>query len=159
MLMATLSGMGDIMQTIVKNGKKYKLVAVDEPQGEIVTLERTLKFEVYPEDAPELMTWVKAKEWVDGLDDGWRMPTFEELLLMSDNLDKLTGIKTEAASGSDCPDWSWSSTELRDDRDSVRSLRLSVGTGNFFTLRTSTACLAALCALWRRLRRSSVAAG
>lgn len=39
----------------------------------------------YSEQAPKEMDWFKAKEWCEGLGNGWRMPTRGELVTSFDN--------------------------------------------------------------------------
>lgn len=76
---------------------------------EPIIIEKTMKFEVYPYDAPKLMTWVKADKWVKSLGEGWRLPTREELLFMFEKRHDIGGLKTEYSS--DGAHWYWSCTE------------------------------------------------
>lgn len=86
-----------------------------------------LPFEVYPEDLPETMTWVKANEYVNAMGGGWRIPTLEELKLMYLHKESLGGFRTATYSGSEFPDWYWSSTECRDYPTGVHGVRFSDG--------------------------------
>ena len=91
--------------------------------------ERVLKIgnlEIYPHDLPETMTYLNAVKAVAKLDDGWRIPTLEELRLMYKNKDTVGGVIT-TSSGSGYPDWYWSSTEHRDYSSYVWIVRLSDG--------------------------------
>ena len=70
--------------------------------------------------------------------------------------DVLSGtFTTAAASGSDYPDWYWSSTEHRDYPSGVRSVRFSDGY-EVWPVRTTFGLVAALCAWCRWLLLSSV---
>lgn len=83
-----------------------------------IKLTKSINIEVYPEDAPKLMTWLEADKWAKSIGDGWRLPTREELLFIYENRDKVPGLKTEY-SGSDLAHWYWSCTEHRDDASKV----------------------------------------
>lgn len=93
-----------------------------------IKLTKTITLEVYPEDAPSLMTWVEADKWVKSLGDGWRLPTKEELLFIYENRDKVPGLKT-TASGSDNALWYWSCTEHRVDPSFVWAVDFTDGVG------------------------------
>lgn len=110
---------------ITKDGQEYYLVPVPN-NGKPYILEKSFKFEVYPEDAPKLMTYIDAVKWGEGLGDGWRIPTKIELALMYEQKDAIGGFKTKS-SGSDFPDWYWSSSEHRDNSSGVWFARFSDG--------------------------------
>lgn len=118
------------METIIKDGRKYKLVPIDETPYRI-TKTVSFDFEVYPHDLPETMTYVNAVKAVEKLGDGWRIPTREELLLMYDRKDEIGGFKTTSSSGSDFPGWYWSRTEHRNDPDGVYVVQFSSGGGGW----------------------------
>lgn len=103
------------METITKDGRKYKLVPIDEPitQPYRLTVTKYFDFEVYPVDLPEVMTWKKADKYIKENFSDWRMPTREELQLMYDHKDAIGGFKM-SNSGSDFPQWYWSCTEHRE---------------------------------------------
>ena len=83
---------------------------------------------VHPHDCPTLMTFNEAEKTVAFLGEGWRIPTLEELRILYNNKDNIGGFKTAAnPSGSDCPDWYWSSTEIRDYPSYVHTVRFSDG--------------------------------
>lgn len=104
----------------------------------VVNVVRTdIPFEVYPQDLPETMTYVKAVKAVEDLNRNhgttdWRIPTLEELKLMYKNKDEIGTFCTKAASGSDYPDWYWSSTENRDNSSYVHVVRFSDGNESWF---------------------------
>lgn len=83
-----------------------------------IKLSKSINIEVYPEDAPKLMTWLEADAWAKSLGDGWRLPTREELLFIYENRDKVPGLKTDY-SVSVYAYWYWSCTERRDDASIV----------------------------------------
>lgn len=111
---------------ITKDGQEYYLVPVPN-NGKPYVLEKSFKFEVYPEDAPKLMTYVDAVKWVEGLEGGWRIPTKIELVLIYEQKDTIGGFKTGKSSGSICPQWYWSCTEHREDPSDVLDVRFSDG--------------------------------
>lgn len=115
-------------ETITKDGRKYKLVPIDEPMTPPyrLTVTKHFDFEVYPHDLPEVMTLVKANEYIKENLPGWRVPTREELQLLYDHKDAIGGFKTSNG-GSDYPDWYWSSTEDRDHSSYVHDVRFSDG--------------------------------
>lgn len=82
-----------------------------------------LPFEIYPKDIG-VMTYVDAVKSVAKLGDGWRIPTLEELRLMYKNKDS---TYCTTPSGSDFPDWYWSSTEDRLTPSNVHLVRFSDG--------------------------------
>jgi len=86
-----------------------------------------INFEVYPHDLPQTMTYLDAVKAVAAIGDGWRIPTLEELRVMYKNKDNIGGFCTNASSGSDYPDWYWSSTENRDNSSYVHGVRFSDG--------------------------------
>lgn len=92
----------------------------------IIEKTTTLKFEVYPHDLPETMTFLDAEKAVAALGDGWEIPTIEQLRLMCERKDEIGGFCTEYDSGSDYPDYYWSRTELSDP-SFVRNVRFSDG--------------------------------
>jgi len=67
-------------------------------------LENRLVFEIYPEDAPNRMSWYDGVEYCKNLGNGWRLPTKEELNLMYIELCK------KGLGGFDS-DYYWSSSE------------------------------------------------
>jgi hypothetical protein len=83
--------------------------------------------EIYPHDLPETMTYVNAVKAVAALGDGWRIPTLEELRLIQKQHVEIGGFCLERASGSDYPDWYWSSTENRYDSSYVPDVRFLDG--------------------------------
>lgn len=101
------------METITKNGRKYKLVPVEEPK--VYRLTKTVDIEIHPENLP-VMTWKECDKYIkeNHAADGWRMPTLIELRMMYEAKDEIGGFITEG-SGSVCPQWYWSCTELRED--------------------------------------------
>ena len=84
-----------------------------------------ISFEVYPHDLPETMTYNDAVKSVEKLGGGWRIPTLEELKLMYKNKD--ASFCTKPSSGSDAPDWYWSSAPNRDYTSYVDIVRFSDG--------------------------------
>jgi hypothetical protein len=64
-------------------GTIYKEEALEEVKPLIV--KQKFHFELYPEDAPQEMTWEEAVEYCESLGDGWRLPTIEECFLMYNN--------------------------------------------------------------------------
>lgn len=84
-------------------------------------------FEVFPHDLSATMTYVNAVKAVAELDDGWRIPTLEELRLMYANKDAIGGFCTSDRCGSDFPDWYWSCTEHRTNPSFVWVVRFSDG--------------------------------
>lgn len=120
-------------QTITKDGRRYRLVPIDETEQTPyrLTVSKHFDFEVYPHDLPETMTWVKAKKYIENSLPDWRMPTKEELLQMYENKDKIGGFYTKGEGGSDFPDWYWSSTEYRGNPDYVCNVRFSDGIDNW----------------------------
>ena len=89
------------MKTITIDGVEYNLTPI-EKQPKPIILEQTLKFEVYPQDLGKY-TWNYAKIVCNELDDGWRLPTREELSLMYLNKNKIGGFAAA---------YYWSSSEL-----------------------------------------------
>ena len=59
-------------------------------------------FEVAQNDFPNQMNWNDAKKACEGLGNGWRLPTKDELNLMYENKDKIGGFARNGY---------WSSTE------------------------------------------------
>lgn len=88
------------MKTITIDGVEYNLTPI-EKQPKPIILEQTLKFEVYPQDLG-VSTWNYAKIMCNELDDGWRLPTREELHLIWLNRDIIGGFATS---------YYWSSNE------------------------------------------------
>lgn len=113
------------------DGKKYKLVPAEELQGEIVTLEvPAIKFEVYPSDAPKLMTWLEAQEFVDDLGDGWRLPTRQELQILCKNAKEIGLVIDENSSDTQ---WYWSGETFKTNYGEYAwSARASDGLENFY---------------------------
>lgn len=99
-------------------------------------IEKTLRFEVYPHDAPKLMTWLEADAWAKSLGDGWRLPTREELILMYEKREEIGGFTT--TSGSDYAHWYWSCTERRDDPSNVYVVDFTDGRGGWDLKDTSS---------------------
>lgn len=54
-------------------------------KAEPIILEEHYKFEVYPNDLEETMSWEDALKAVKKLGDGWRLPTIEECFIMYRN--------------------------------------------------------------------------
>lgn len=105
---------------------------LDDIQKQIKSLEaksfiikRELHFEVYPTDAPKLMTHVEAEEYAKSIGDGWRLPTLEELRLMYDNCDQIGGFVTKFGSG--IARWYLTCTGYRDGAAKVFIVDFSVG--------------------------------
>ena len=123
-------------QTITKDGRKYKLVPIDEPDTKPyrLTVTKHFDFEVYPHDLPETMTWVAADKYIKENLPEWRMPTKEELLLMQEHQDKIGGFKTPSSSGSDYPQWYCSCTEHRVHPSFVWGADFSDGGGGWLLL-------------------------
>ena len=88
------------IKTITIDGVEYSLTPIEKHSKPII-LEQTLKFEVYPQDLGE-STWTYAKIMCNELDDGWRLPTKEELHIMYLNKNEI-GVFAEACY--------WSSSE------------------------------------------------
>ena len=96
------------------------------PKQEVKTFK--LPFQVYPNDLPKTMTYIEAERYVKKeIGNDWRIPTLEELKLMYEHKDEIGGFTTTESSGSDSPDWYWSSTEDRDGSSRVHSVRFSDG--------------------------------
>lgn len=76
--------------------------------------------------APSKMDWYSAKSWCSNLGNGWRLPTKDELLVISRNRAALNAVLV--AVGDEIPNgWYWSSTEY--DSDSSRAWGVPVGHG------------------------------
>jgi hypothetical protein len=94
-----------------------------------------------PDDLDVTMTFNDAAKAVKKLNsqkalghDDWQIPGKENLLILQKNQNEGTlkgTFKTAAASGSDYPDWYWSSTEHRDDPSGVWAVRFSDGYGGW----------------------------
>ena len=78
-------------------GTIYTDEALEEVEPLIV--KQKFHFELYPEDAPQKMSFTKAVEYCKSLGDGWRLPTIEECFMIYKN--KLID-----------ENYYWSSTEL-----------------------------------------------
>lgn len=65
--------------------------------------------EVYPEDAPESMTWDAAVKWCESLGDGWRLPTSDELDVLYENRNELVGFASDTywSSSEDYRNYAW----------------------------------------------------
>ena len=61
--------------------------------------------EIAEKDFPNQMNWVDAKKACNNLGDGWRLPTIEELDILYQNKDKISGFTNGNY---------WSSTEIVD---------------------------------------------
>ena len=68
---------------ITLHGIEYNLVPKKKNKSLIV--EEKFHFELYPEDAPQEMTWEEAVEYCKSLGDNWRLPTIEECFLIYNN--------------------------------------------------------------------------
>ena len=67
--------------------------------------------------------------------DDWQIPSLENLRVLQKNQNEgvLKGsFKTAASSGSDCPDWYWSSTDGPHGADSARVVRFADGDENWY---------------------------
>ena len=106
---------------ITINNARYVLVEEKKP----IIIEIKSKLEVYPHDLPETMTYVDAVKAVAKLGDGWRIPTLSELHEVYKHKDGT--FCTTPSTGSDYPDWYWSSTENRVYPSYVWYVRLSDG--------------------------------
>ena len=95
-----------------------------------------------PTDLDVTMTFNDAAKRVEKLNadkflghDDWQIPSLENLRVLyrnkNENALKGTFNTTNKGSGSDCPDWYWSSTENRDNSSYVRGVRFSDG-GEFW---------------------------
>lgn len=97
------------------------------------------KHQIYamPADLDVTMSFNKAAKAVKTLNnnkalghDDWQIPNLENLRALQKNQNEgaLKGtFKTAANGGSCCPDWYWSSTELRDNPSSVLGVRFPDG--------------------------------
>ncbi len=103
--------------------------SIGNQRREIMLIEKTLKFEVAPIDAPKLMTWREADAYAKSLGEGWRLPTKEELLLMYEKREEIGGFTT--VSGSDYAHWFWSCTERKDSPSDVWNVRFTDGYGGW----------------------------
>jgi hypothetical protein len=116
------------------DAEKEIRLAIIEATGEQkmipIKLSKSINIEVYPEDAPKLMTWNEATEWAKSVGDGWRLPTKEELLLIYENRYRIPSLKT-SRSGSDFAHWYWSCTEPRDDASKVYDVDFTDGGGGW----------------------------
>lgn len=108
------------MKTITIDNIEYELIPVRKSN---VILD--MKLEVYHKDIG-VMKYIDAVKEVEKLGDGWRIPTLEELRIMYNNKDKISGLCFKD-SGSGFPDWYWSSTENRNNPSSVHGVRFSDG--------------------------------
>ena len=91
---------------------------LSEAASQIITIANRIgqqptreELEWYPEDLPERMSWTAAKEAVEKLGDGWRLPTDKEWEAEIDrskfkpalrDTEKLPGIKSDG--------WYWTNT-------------------------------------------------
>lgn len=114
------------MKTINIDNIEYELVPVKKQQNTIINV----SLEVYHKDIG-VLKYVDAVKDVEKLGDGWRIPTLEELKILYNNKDKISGICT-IASGSGYPDWYWSSTEHRDHSSYVYIVRFSDGSVDWY---------------------------
>lgn len=102
-------------QTITIDGQEYYLVPVNKKP---FVLEKTFKFEVYPHDLSEPMTWVETDRYIKKHHPDWRMPTREELLLIYERKDEIGGFCTDHPSSDfSYPNFYWSCTAHRDNPD------------------------------------------
>ena len=62
-------------------------------------------FELYPEDAPNEMTWKDAMEYCTSLGEGWRLPTRAELLYCYENEDFASGVYWSSSENSSYSAW------------------------------------------------------
>jgi len=106
---------------ITINNARYILVEEKKP----IIIEIKSKLEVYPHDLPETMTYLDADKAVAALGDGWRFPTLSELREVDKHKDGT--FCTTPSSGSDFPDWYWSSTPHRGSSSYVHIVRFSDG--------------------------------
>lgn len=121
------------METITKNGRKYKLVLVDEyAKPYRLTITKNFDFEVYSQDLPETMTYLNAVKVAKKIGDGWRIPTKEELLLLYEYRNEIGGFCTEYKCGSGFPQWYWSCTERREDPAFVWNADFSDGNVDWY---------------------------
>ena len=93
-------------------------------QASIVRLQKSINIEVYPNDLGTPTTYLTTVKAVEALGDGWRIPTKEELLLIYENKDKISGFGGKEVG---CHDWYWSSTEQHENSSLVWNIRLSDG--------------------------------
>ena len=112
---------------ITINNARYVLVEEKKP----FIIDVSYKLEVCPHDL-QVMTYVNAVKAVAKLNtdkafshDDWFIPTLEQLREMYKNRD--ASFCTTESTGSDSPDWYWSSTELRVNSSIVHSVRFSDG--------------------------------
>jgi hypothetical protein len=110
------------MKTITIDNIEYELILVRKSN---VILD--MKLEIYHKDIG-VLKYVDAVKEVEKLGDGWRIPALEELRIMYANKDKVPNLCL-TASGSDYPDWYWSSTEHRNNPSYVHNVRFSDGDG------------------------------
>lgn len=88
------------MKNIMLDGVEYTpVINTTEP----IILEQTSRFEVASTDLPKSMTWNDAVKACADLEDGWRLPTKNELNFMYLNKDKIGGFANFTY---------WSSTEF-----------------------------------------------
>jgi len=75
----------------------------------------TETFQVYPQDLPDIMTYLEAEFAVAALGDGWRIPTLAELRLMCKYKQDIHNFYTGYTYSSGYPYWYWSSTKGNND--------------------------------------------
>ena len=101
-------------------------------QGKPVNSQPKLDFESYPKNMP-VMTYVDAVKYVATLGEGWTIPTLEQVRIQYANKDSINGEPfITDNSGSGCPDWYWSSTEIRVNPSGVHIVRFSDGVESWF---------------------------
>ena len=72
------------MKKVIIDGIEYVPVnSIKNIEKQIV--KKNIHFELYPEDAPEKMTWEEAIKYCESLGEGWRLPTITEMLYIYEN--------------------------------------------------------------------------
>jgi hypothetical protein len=85
----------EIKQAQIEEKKRLEQAKIDEKNARIKTIGTPIKIgnlEVAQNNFPGLFNWANAKASCSKLENGWRLPTIDELNILYQNRSKITGI-------------------------------------------------------------------